>query len=60
MFVARVAGNVEDAYILGSLEYATKVKGAQLIVVLGHNKCGVVNETRTWGTPQVLYHLDSL
>ncbi len=43
MFVARVAGNVEDAYILGSLEYATKVKGAKLIVVLGHNKCGAVN-----------------
>jgi carbonic anhydrase len=43
MFVARVAGNVIDPYILGSLEYATKVKGAKLIVVLGHNKCGAVN-----------------
>jgi carbonic anhydrase len=43
MFVARVAGNVEDPYILGSLEYATKVKGAKLIIVLGHNKCGAIN-----------------
>jgi carbonic anhydrase len=43
MFVARVAGNVEDPFILGSLEYATKVKGAKLIVVLGHNKCGAIN-----------------
>ena len=43
IFVARVSGNVEDAFILGSLEYATKVKGAKLIVVLGHNKCGAVN-----------------
>lgn len=43
MFVARVAGNVEDPFILGSLEYATKVKGAQLIVVLGHNNCGAIN-----------------
>jgi carbonic anhydrase len=43
MFVARVAGNVEDPFILGSLEYATKVKGAKLIVVLGHNNCGAIN-----------------
>ena len=43
MFVARVAGNVEDPFILGSLEYATKVKGSKLIVVLGHNKCGAIN-----------------
>jgi len=43
MFVARVAGNVEDPFILGSLEYATRVKGSKLLVVLGHNKCGAVN-----------------
>jgi carbonic anhydrase len=43
MFVARVAGNVEDPFILGSLEYATKIKGAQLIIVLGHNNCGAIN-----------------
>ncbi len=43
VFVARVAGNVEDANILGSMEFATKVKGTKLIVVMGHNHCGAVN-----------------
>lgn len=42
LFVARVAGNVEDPNILGSMEFATKVKGTKLIVVMGHNKCGAV------------------
>ena len=42
IFVARVAGNVEDPNILGSMEFATKVKGTKLIVVMGHNKCGAV------------------
>jgi carbonic anhydrase len=42
IFVARVAGNIEDDNILGSLEFATKIKGSKLIVVLGHNKCGAV------------------
>ncbi len=42
IFVARVAGNVEDPNILGSMEFATKVKGIKLIVVMGHNKCGAV------------------
>lgn len=43
MFVTRVAGNVADVNVLGSLEYATKVKGSKLIVVLGHNKCGAIS-----------------
>jgi carbonic anhydrase len=42
IFVARVAGNIEDDNILGSLEFATKIKGSKLIVVMGHNKCGAV------------------
>ncbi|MBL0332331.1 MAG: carbonic anhydrase [Chlorobi bacterium] len=42
IFVARVAGNVEDPNILGSMEFAVKVKGTKLIVVMGHNKCGAV------------------
>ena len=42
IFVARVAGNVEDKNILGSMEFATKVKGTKLIVVMGHSKCGAV------------------
>jgi carbonic anhydrase len=43
IFVARVAGNVEDANELGSLEYATKVKGCKLLIVLGHSNCGAVH-----------------
>lgn len=42
IFVARVAGNIEDTNILGSMEFATKVKGTKLIIVMGHNKCGAV------------------
>jgi carbonic anhydrase len=42
IFVARVAGNIEDANILGSLEFAAKIKGSKLIVVMGHSKCGAV------------------
>ena len=42
IFVARVAGNVEDQNIVGSMEFATKIKGTKLIVVMGHNHCGAV------------------
>ncbi len=42
IFVARVAGNIEDPNVLGSMEFATKVKETKLIVVMGHNKCGAV------------------
>lgn len=42
IFVARNAGNIEDQNILGSMEFATKVKGSKLIVVIGHNHCGAV------------------
>lgn len=42
LFVARVAGNIENQDILGSFEFATKVKGSKLIVVLGHTACGAV------------------
>jgi carbonic anhydrase len=43
LFVDRVAGNVEDQYILGSMEYAVNVKGVKLIVVLGHRNCGAIH-----------------
>ncbi len=43
IFVARVAGNISNADIVASLEYACKVSGAKLIVVMGHNDCGAVN-----------------
>ena len=42
IFVARVAGNIANVDIIGSLEYATKVAGAKAIVVLGHSKCGAI------------------
>ncbi len=42
IFVARVAGNFVNDDILGSLEFATKLAGAKLIVVLGHTECGAV------------------
>lgn len=42
IFVARVAGNISNEDILGSLEYACKVSGSKLIVVLGHEYCGAV------------------
>lgn len=45
IFVGRVAGNIEDDNILGSLEYAVKIKHTKLIVVLGHSYCGAVQGT---------------
>lgn len=42
MFVARVAGNFVNPDILGSMEFACKVSGAKLILVLGHEHCGAV------------------
>ena len=42
LFVARVAGNFVNNDILGSLEYACKVSGSKLIVVLGHDYCGAI------------------
>ncbi len=42
LFVARVAGNFVNEDILGSLEFACKVSGSKLIVILGHEHCGAV------------------
>jgi carbonic anhydrase len=42
IFCARVAGNVVNNDIVGSLEFACKVTGAKLIAVVGHNSCGAV------------------
>jgi carbonic anhydrase len=42
VFSARVAGNIVNTEILGSLEYTTEVVGVKAIVVLGHNKCGAI------------------
>lgn len=45
MFVLRVAGNIVNDDILGSLEFACKVAGAKLIVVLGHEYCSAIKAT---------------
>lgn len=42
VFNARIAGNVVNEDILGSMEFACKVAGSKLIVVLGHTKCGAI------------------
>ena len=42
IFSVRVAGNIVNEDILGSLEYSCKVAGSKIIVVLGHSKCGAV------------------
>ena len=42
LFVIRVAGNVIDNHQLGSIEYAVKHLGCNLVVVLGHTHCGAV------------------
>jgi carbonic anhydrase len=42
LFVIRIAGNVVDDGALASIEYAVEHLGAQLIVVLGHERCGAV------------------
>lgn len=43
IFSVRIAGNVADHKVLGSIEYACAVAGAKLIVVKGHTSCGAVN-----------------
>lgn len=42
IFSVRIAGNIVNEDILGSMEFACKVAGAKIIVVLGHSKCGAV------------------
>lgn len=42
IFVARVAGNIENKDIVGSMEFATAVAGSKLVIVMGHTACGAV------------------
>ena len=42
IFSVRVAGNVVNEDVLGSMEYACKVAGSKIVVVMGHTKCGAV------------------
>lgn len=45
LFVVRVAGNIPDPVVLGSIEYAADHLGSTLIMVLGHERCGAVTAT---------------
>ncbi|WP_372920382.1 carbonic anhydrase family protein [Salegentibacter sp.] len=42
LFVARVAGNFVNEDILGSMEFACKVSGSKLVLVMGHEHCGAI------------------
>jgi carbonic anhydrase len=42
IFVGRIAGNFVNEDLLGSLEFACKVAGAKLIIILGHQHCGAI------------------
>ena len=59
LFVVRTAGEVVDAVAVGSIEYAIEHLGTNLIVVLGHQRCGAVSAavsgaTETGDIPDVL------
>ena len=42
IFSCRIAGNILNEDILGSMEFACKVAGAKLVMVLGHSECGAI------------------
>ena len=50
IFVIRVAGNVVDETVLGSIEYAANYLGSPLTVILGHTHCGAVASAISGGT----------
>jgi carbonic anhydrase len=63
LFVIRVAGNIVDDAILGSIEYATLHLGVNLIVVLGHGSCGAVTaavDNVDVDGPATCSHIDAL
>ena len=58
LFVVRNAGNVVDDHVLGSMEFAAANLGAQLVVVMGHERCGAVKAAL--GSDAVPGHVESL
>jgi carbonic anhydrase len=58
LFVVRVAGNVLDDIVLGSLEYAVEHLHVPLIVVLGHDRCGAVTAAADGGDTHS--HIDAI
>ena len=49
LFVVRVAGNIIDDVVLGSIEYAASHLHTPLIMVLGHSQCGAIGATVAGG-----------
>jgi len=45
LFVIRVAGNIVEPSQIGSIEFAASKFGTRLVVVLGHSRCGAIEET---------------
>ncbi len=45
IFVCRVAGNILEPHIIGSIEYAVEHFHSPLVMVLGHQRCGAVTDT---------------
>ncbi|MBD3637431.1 MAG: carbonic anhydrase [Crocinitomicaceae bacterium] len=43
IFSVRIAGNIVNEDILGSMEFACKIAGSKIVVVMGHTRCGAVN-----------------
>lgn len=52
LFVVRVAGNIVDEAVLGSIEYAVRHLKTSLVVVLGHQRCGAVQASLAGGPPE--------
>ena len=62
IFVARVAGNIENRDIIGSMEFASAVAGSKLVIVLGHTSCGAVKHAidNTDAASMEMYALQNL
>ena len=58
LFVIRVAGHVIDDVVLGSVEYAVEHLGVQLVLVMGHERCGAVGAALQGG--EAAGHIGSL
>ena len=58
LFVIRVAGNIVDDAVLGSIEYAVAHLGTSLVVVMGHERCGAVSAAVSGG--EVEGHIGTL
>lgn len=60
LFVSRIAGNVADQNILGSMEFAAKVAGVKVILVMGHTHCGAIQGACQMAGETGLKNLDKL